>query len=195
MEKDYKGAEIMAKSATDKSKTAEELINEQNKKRISQLRTQIREQEKEIKKLESVSQRDAYLAEWKAVGELKQKFKNELKSHKQLKRMSWKRFLEKDDYFEYAEHRGAYSVYAMEETQEWVQTCLSEGKTLAELADNAKRIRQGRYDRMMRAIRKKEREEKKKEAEALLAAEKAKKKQDDVDIKGKATLEEHLGNG
>ena len=72
--------------------TSREFTINEEKKRIAVLRQSIRDASKEIKQLESTTRREADMAEWKMISDLKQKFIKELKGHSKLKRMSWKRF-------------------------------------------------------------------------------------------------------
>jgi len=175
-------------------------LESDEKKRISVLRQQMRDTAKEIKQLQSVTQRDDDMARWKMISDLKQKFVKELKSHPDLKRMSWNNFANYGDYFIYALSKGQYTHYAIDDTAEWIQKARKQGKTLLELEDNAKRMRHARWDRARRAERaakRKQDEIDKKNAAALKAAEleKKKAKKEIIGEPSKASLKDHLGNG
>jgi hypothetical protein len=170
------------------------------KKRIAVLRQQMRDTAKEIKQLQSITQRDEDMARWKMISDLKQKFVKELKSHPDLKRMSWNNFANYGDYFIYALSKGQYTHYAIDDTAEWIQKARKQGKTLLELEDNAKRMRHARYDRARRAERaakKKKQDEINKLNAANIKAEKEKEKakKERIGEPSKASLQNHLGNG
>ena len=173
------------------------LISE-DKKRIAILQQQIRDTAKEIKQLKSTSRRDADMADWKTISDLKQKFIGELKSHSSLKRMSWKRFIETPDYFVYARNSGAYTHYAIDDSAEWVKNAVKEGTSLIELEANAKRMREARWNRARKAKIKVQKifldpfgrgEKVKKTARVK------KEKLTDEERHGKGTLEDKLGIG
>jgi hypothetical protein len=182
----------MAKSSSGKDgmTVSNELVNE-NKARIGKLRQQMRDAEKEIERLESTRQRDADMATWKEISDIKQKFKKELANNTKFKRMSWKKFSETDDYFIYALNKGAYTHRCVDGTSDWVKVAVKNGTTLEQLETNATRMRVARWEREERAKRKKRK--------AIMELEnksnkKGRKTTEDSDG-SKASLEEHLGNG
>lgn len=173
------------------------LISE-DKKRIATLRQQMRDTAKEIKRIESTTRRDADIAEWKAISDLKQKFIKELKSHPQFKRMSWKRFNDTPDYFVYAKHSGLYTHYSVDDSAEWVKEAVKGGTSLVELEANAKRMREARWNRARKAKRKAQKSFKDpfgRDSGENKPLPKKKKKLTDEERQGKGNLEEQLGNG
>lgn len=189
----------MAKSPNTKGELdiSVNLISEE-KKRIATLRQQMRDTAKEIKQLESTSRRDASMAEWKTISDLKQKFIIELKSHPQLKRMSWKRFNETPDYFVYAKNSGAYTHYAVDDTAEWVKAEVKAGTSLVELEANAKRMREARWSRARKAKTKAQKSFKDpfgRGGAEKIQKPKKKEKLTDEERHGKGKLEDQLGNG
>ena len=131
------------------------------------------------------------MAEWKMISDLKQKFKKELKTHPNLKRMSWKRFIETDDYFVYALNVGQYTHRCVDGESDWVKRELGKGKTLEELEANATRMRIARWEREERAKRKKIKDA---SGDSSKGSKKTSKKKEKPES-SKASLEEHLGNG
>jgi len=121
------------------------------KKRIAVLRQQMRDADKEIRQLQTLSQRADDMAEWKLISDLKQKFKEELSKHKVLGRMSWKRFNEQSDYFIYALNKGQYTHYAVDDKAPWVQAAVNRGTKLSTLEENAQRMRHARWERKKKA--------------------------------------------
>ena len=93
---------------------------------------------------------------------------------------------------------GQYTHYAVDDTAEWVQKAVKSGISLVELEANAKRMREGRWDREQRRIRAAQKAEKDKQDEAskdLIKSHGKKAKRTDEEIHGKGNLEEMLGNG
>jgi hypothetical protein len=176
-------------------------LEAEEKKRIRVLRQQMRDAEKEIKQLQSITQRDDDMAEWKMISDLKQKFENELKSHPKLGRMSWKRFNEQSDYFIYALNKGQYTHYAVDDTAPWVQLALKRGVKLSTLEENAQRMRHARWERQQRADRaaKKKKQDdvnKKNTAEIKrVAAQNKKEKKERLEEPSKAVISDALLNG
>ena len=105
--------------------------------------------------------------------------------------MSWQRFCSVDDYFLYALNVGQYTHRCVDGSSEWVNKQLKNGKTLDELAENATRMRIGRWDREERAKRSIAKDAVKAAKEMKKMEKKIKKEQDS----SKASLEDHLGNG
>jgi hypothetical protein len=171
------------------------------KKRIAVLRQQMRDADKEIRQLQTLSQREDDMAEWKLISDLKQKFKSELSKHKVLGRMSWKRFNEQSDYFIYALNKGQYTHYAVDDTAPWVQAAVKQGTNLSTLEENAKRMRHARWERQQRAERatkkkEKDKDDKKNTAERKrVAAQNKKEKKERLDEPSKAVISNALLNG
>ena len=147
------------------------VLEAEEKKRIRVLRQQMRDAEREIKQLQSITQRADDMAEWKLISDLKQKFKKELTKHKEVGRMSWKRFSTHPDFYIYALTRANVSYTAVDDTTPWVQAAIKRGVKLSTLEENAQNMRHARWERQQRADR---------------AAKK--KKQDDVDKKNTAEI-------
>lgn len=73
-------------------------LESKEKKRIQELRKTQREIAKEIKTLQSLNKDVAKVEEWKMIHELKQEVKNRLDTVG----VSWRKFLDTPDWFEYA---------------------------------------------------------------------------------------------
>ena len=73
-------------------------IPSKEQQRISQLRKERRDIEKEIKQLQSLNKDAQKVEDWKMIHELRQEVKQRLNTVG----VSWKRFLETPDWFEYA---------------------------------------------------------------------------------------------
>lgn len=131
------------------------MANESTQERLKHLRAEKRKIEKEIKQHTSASRMDTYMAEWKTISDLKQKFIKELKAHPQLGRMSWNRFASSDDFFLYALHKGLYTHKSVNRDDPWIADAIKDGKTEAELIANATRMREARWTRDERARNKK----------------------------------------
>ena len=117
------------------------------KTKLKDLRRQKRAIEKEIKLHTGKTRMDAYMAEWQALSNLKQKFIKELRNHPTFGNMSWKRFADTKDYFIYALNKGQYTHKSVNKTDPWITDALKAGKTEAELIENATRMRKAQWQR------------------------------------------------
>jgi|TARA_Y100000310_G_scaffold127495_1_gene126633 hypothetical protein len=105
-------------------------------KRVSELRKQARDINKELRALQNVERISAGMASWKAVDELKQKYEAELKKHK----MTMKKLIKMPIYYTLAEVGGTRK--ARDKSEPWVQEALASGTSEAQMIKEANRLRE-----------------------------------------------------
>ena len=124
------------------------MVDQSTRTRLTELRRQRREIDKEIKQHTSKSRMAIYMDNWKTVSNLKNDFIKQLKAHPDIGKMSWQRFVASDDYFIYALHTGTlYTHKSVDRNDAWIGDAITKGHTEAELIENATRMRQARWMR------------------------------------------------
>ena len=124
-------------------------------KRLSELRKQKRDIEKEIKATQNTSKMEKDFANQKSLTELKEKFEKELRNHPAGKNKTLKWLLNQPDYYHYARWTQNYSYKGNSLELDWVKKAMADGVSEQELIASANKMRENAWMRAERAKRKK----------------------------------------
>lgn len=99
--------------------------------RITELRKQKREINKEIKSIKNESKMEEALVKWKAMDKIKKEFSSKLTEHK----ITLKKLTALPDYYTFVEINGTRK--ALVKTEEWIKKALAKGANEAEMIKKA----------------------------------------------------------